>query len=63
MKAQICPVCNGTGKYVIVKYRRPYDLYPFTTSTIEFYSERTCHGCNGKGWITVGENIDFNKTT
>lgn len=65
MKAQICPVCNGTGKYTVVKYRNPYDLYPFTTSPIEFYSERICHGCNGKGWIVVSENIDIdlNKIT
>lgn len=63
MKAQICPVCNGTGKYIVVKYRETHYLYPFSTSPIEFYSERICHGCNGKGWIAVSEDIDidFNK--
>mgnify|MGYP005766071789 CR=1 FL=1 len=65
MNAQICPVCKGTGKYTVVKYRETNYLYPFNTSPIEFYSERTCHGCNGKGWVAVSESvdIDFNKIT
>lgn len=32
MKAVICPVCNGSGKY----------------------NDKECHGCNGKGWVTIG---------
>jgi len=31
MKAQICPVCNGSGKY----------------------EGKECHGCDGKGWVSV----------
>jgi hypothetical protein len=33
MKAQLCPVCNGSGKY----------------------DNKECHGCYGKGWVTVPE--------
>ena len=31
MRAQICPVCEGSGKY----------------------KKKKCHGCNGKGWVSV----------
>jgi len=38
MKAVLCPVCQGTGKYL----------------------EKTCHGCNGKGWIIIpGSNFPY----
>ena len=40
----ICPVCNGTGKY------KEYVNYGTSTGA---YSEHTCHGCNGKGWVEV----------
>jgi len=42
MKAVLCPVCNGRG----------------TIHMEGFYStclERTCHGCNGQGWVVVPE--------
>ncbi len=42
-KAEMCPVCQDTGKY------KEYSNY---TNCI--YIEKTCHGCNGKGWIEVG---------
>ncbi len=44
-KAQICPVCNGSG-----------DIAPCTTSTETTVIEqpKTCHGCDGKGWVEVG---------
>lgn len=46
-KIEICPVCNGTGKY-----KEIYSMnYTYTT-----YIEKNCHGCNGKGWIEVGVN-------
>lgn len=35
MKAELCPVCLGSGKYKL----------------------GTCHGCNGKGWIVIPEDI------
>ena len=34
MRAQLCPVCTGSGKY----------------------KNERCHGCNGKGWVTVPED-------
>ena len=43
MKAERCPVCYGTGKYI-----DPPD--PMTTVCL---SPRTCHGCAGKGWVGV----------
>lgn len=44
--AEICPVCQGSGKY------REYINYATTTNASY---ERTCHGCGGKGWVTVSE--------
>lgn len=40
---ETCPVCWGKGKL-------PDDGK--TTAVIE----RTCHGCGGKGWVTVQEH-------
>ena len=34
MKAVLCPVCNGLGKY----------------------KKKSCHGCEGKGWVSVEED-------
>jgi len=45
MKAQLCPVCNGTGKY-----QDRSGNVPDTTLTVTF---RDCHGCGGKGWVQV----------
>lgn len=42
MKAVLCPVCNGTGK-----------LQP--TGDQSGCELKTCHGCNGKGWVEVQE--------
>lgn len=44
VKADLCPVCNGTGKY------KEYNDLNYTNAT---HIERTCHGCNGKGWVTI----------
>ena len=43
MKAVLCPVCNGTGRYLV-----PSHLTPANT-------EQICHGCGGKGWVEVRE--------
>ena len=48
-----CPVCNGTGLVG--------ESYPnYGSSTGGFYTQKTCHGCHGKGWITVWDDIPFN---
>lgn len=44
--AQRCPVCHGSGKL-------PDDG---KTSAI---SEETCHGCHGRGWVTVQDSMPF----
>lgn len=45
MHSERCPVCNGKGTI---------PQFSNTTSTAEI----TCHGCNGKGWVEVGdENV------
>lgn len=46
-KAQICPVCNGSGRY-----REEYNFGHSVTSGSS-YTERTCHGCGGKGYIII----------
>lgn len=35
MKAVMCPVCLGKGKY----------------------EGNNCHGCSGKGWITIQDEV------
>jgi DnaJ-class molecular chaperone len=40
--AEICPVCNGSGR-----------LPESGTST----AGKTCHGCNGTGWVTVQDTV------
>ena len=42
--AELCPVCKGTGKY------KDYTNCNYTSIT---YIEKTCHGCNGMGWVEV----------
>ena len=38
--AEKCPVCNGTGKYLLEPDNR----------------EIACYGCDGKGWIEVADS-------
>ena len=45
-KAQICPVCTGDGK--ILK------SFKAGITTMK-KKEETCHGCGGRGWVTVGD--------
>ena len=45
MKAVICPVCNGKGRLP------PQE--DFST-----YYENMCHGCEGKGWVEIGNADD-----
>lgn len=39
-KAQRCPVCMGKGELI-------------ENSTYTATNKKQCHGCNGKGWVTV----------
>lgn len=39
--AEICPICRGSGKVKEETYT--------TAGAIE----KVCHGCGGRGWITV----------
>ena len=41
-RAEICPVCSGTGVYPKLD---PDDKTQVTPNL--------CHGCQGKGWISV----------
>lgn len=38
--AEICPVCYGSGK---IGAEGPVE-------------RKTCHGCNGKGWVEIGSD-------
>jgi len=43
MAAELCPVCEGTGKIFDKINSTAYEPY-----------YRCCHGCNGKGWVETG---------
>jgi len=45
--AELCPVCKGSGKY-----RSSMDC----NHTSITYTECTCHGCGGTGWITITDD-------
>ncbi len=45
-KAVLCPVCSGKGILITESKSNP------TMS-----AQNTCHGCNGKGWVEVGDNV------
>ena len=40
--ADTCPICRGTGDHI-----------PNDTNVPEVGIKHPCHGCGGKGWITV----------
>jgi len=42
--AEKCPVCHGTGKITKGGWHAGTPL------------KKTCHGCGGKGWVTVQDN-------
>ena len=42
-QAVLCPVCGGAGKY----WEQP--LAQTTTVAMP----RICHGCDGKGWVSL----------
>ena len=52
--AEICPVCRGSGKY-----KETYNMN-YTNAT---YIEKTCHGCQGKGWVIVPEAQEIKWST
>ena len=45
--AEICPVCQGSGKYIRCYY-----------TTMPYNVEQTCHGCSGKGWVVI-QDIEY----
>ena len=47
--SELCPVCKGTGKY------KSIENCNYTSCTQ--YIEQTCHGCGGRGWIVITENL------
>ena len=48
MKAVICPVCQGEGE-------RYYPLQDDSNADAGYYL--FCHGCGGRGWVEVHEEI------
>lgn len=53
MKTEVCPVCKGSGIY------KEYFNYSINTAPD---IQKTCHGCNGKGWIVVQEGGKQNES-
>ncbi len=46
-QAVVCPVCSGAGKY----YEPPHK------DSSGIGTDRTCHGCGGRGWVEVEAEI------
>jgi DnaJ-class molecular chaperone len=46
--AEMCPVCQGTG-------RIPEENWSYVTEI----NEILCHGCNGRGWVVVDDNMTY----
>jgi hypothetical protein len=44
MKAVLCPVCCGQGTII--------------ESMGQGTAGRTCHGCNGMGWVTIRDGFE-----
>lgn len=45
MHAEQCPVCDGSGTIT--------DIPDPSITSVSF--PKPCHGCDGKGWVSVGE--------
>lgn len=45
MSAERCPICFGSGKHTLPPY----------LSCTALPIERTCHGCQGRGWVETTE--------
>jgi DnaJ-class molecular chaperone len=43
--AEVCPICHGSGKIT--------DSLTGYTPTNTEPNTRYCHGCGGKGWVSV----------
>ena len=54
--AEKCPICLGSGK--ITDWSR-FEESKRATNGLESI-ESPCHGCNGKGWIEVRDEIEPN---
>ena len=58
MKPYLCLVCGGSGKYPRLVDESPFFI-PKQEPKITKEDQTTCHGCNGKGWITVSEERPY----
>jgi len=43
--AERCPICSGSGEI------REIPKYQF--EHVPRHQRKACHGCNGRGWVTV----------
>lgn len=57
--SEICPVCKGTGK--IREYNSSFSPFGFNYNSGFNFAEKVCHGCQGKGWVTVTDINDVLK--
>jgi hypothetical protein len=49
--AEVCPICYGKGWVALDG-----------TENLTCPSHKTCHGCGGMGWVTVGADAIFPET-
>ena len=58
MKAELCPVCRGSGTYPVKQNTNVFGSPSNITNPQQPLQgkplgERKCHGCDGKGWILI----------
>lgn len=46
--AELCPVCKGSGKI----------LQPIDSQCTGVPFSEVCHGCDGKGWVTIKDESE-----
>jgi len=49
--AEKCPICYGSG---ILRW---IDGVELTGIVLDGQSEKQCHGCDGKGWLCVPDEV------
>lgn len=53
--AEKCPVCEGRGTVDTPDPAKARTMRNVLTAVAELGPVKSCHGCDGKGWVQVGK--------